>query len=205
MSVETQESYHRRGFGACPLNRRFSLSFAVVLAACGIAFSGPAIACICANPDAPALEASASSVDQVFSGLIIWTERSDEPVMPSGISPDASALDPGHWIRSRVLVLRVWRGTPPVVAEVWTPVIFDCDGRPIPGSYFVALVNRDAGRDVAENSECGRALRMFSTKGPATFAIGGIVTIAAVLALGAIASVWVTRIVRRRRISIPGK
>lgn len=181
------------------MSRSFARSFAAVLALFGSAFSGPSMACFCSNSDSASLEASASRMNQVFSGLIIWSERVNEPVLAVADSPDALALDPGHWIKSKVFVFRVWRGTPPVVAEVWTPVVFDCDLRPIPGSYFVALAKPEAGRDVAEYSECGRALRAVATKGPAALAVGGVVAIAAVLVAGAIVSLWLMRIVRRRR------
>jgi hypothetical protein len=198
------ETFLAADFGTLLMFRFLAKSFAAVIALVGAALTAPAMACVCANPDPSALEASASQFDLIFSGLIISTERSSEPMEAAPASPDALAVDQGYWIKSRVLVLRVWRGTPRMVTEVWTPVVTNCDSRPIPGLYFVALAKHEASRRVAEYSDCGRALRAVATDGPAAFAIRGIATIGAVLGLSFIAPVWLFKLVRRRRPSTGG-
>jgi len=166
---------------------------AVVFAGASLAFSGLAQACLCPNYDAAALEANSAKFEQVFAGLIISTERIHNRQF------EGAEVDSGSSIKSKVLVLRVWRGTPPTVAEVWTPVIDYCGIQPFPGLYFVALAKREAGRSVAEYNECNCALRAYTTQGPATFAIGGIAALGAVLGLVVAAAVWLWRIVRRKR------
>lgn len=174
-----------------------SKSAAAAIALVGAALS--ASACICSNWDSAELEASVSQYEQVFAGLIIWTERSSEPQKTATASTEAPAVDPGYWIKSKVLVLRIWRGSPLMVTEVWTLVATSCDSRPIPGSYFVALAKNAAGRNVAGYSECEGPLRAFVTSRPAAFAIGGIATIGAFFGLGLIASVWLLKTIRRRK------
>ena len=174
--------------------RRWSTMWAIALAA---AFTVPAMACLCSNPEPSQLEVSASKYDQVFAGLIIW--QTSEPKAAPAVSPVGPTLDPGYWIKSKVLVLRVWRGSPPVVAEVWTEVVTSCDSRPLPGSYFVALVKKDGGRNIAGFAECDRSVREFATAGPARIVIGGFSSIAAAIGLVFIATVWLWKIVRRRR------
>jgi hypothetical protein len=179
------------------MGRCLANSVVMVVSLVGAAVSAPVMACLCSDWDPSELEASASQFDQVFAGLIIWTERSTNTEAPT--SPEAAALDPGYWVKSTVLVLRVWRGTPPMVTEVWTPEVTDCDLTVIPGLYFVALVKHEGSRSVARYSDCARALRAFATKGPATFDRGGVATVGAVLGFSSIAFVWLVRIVRRRK------
>ena len=163
----------------------------------GAALSSTAMACLCSDWKASELEASASQYEQVFAGLIVW--QSSEPREAAPPAFGVPALDPGYWVKSKVLVLRVWRGAPPLVAEVWTPVVISCDSWPVPGSYFVALAKHESGRNVASNSECEGPLRAYATAGPATIAMAGIAATAAVLGLVAFAAVWLVKIVRRRR------
>lgn len=169
-------------------------AFALIAAA----LSSTATACLCSNWETSKLEATASQYEEVFSGLIIWQSSEPREALPDTLG--MPALNPGSWVKSKVLVLRVWRGELPMVAEVWTPVVTSCDYWPIPGSYFVSLVEHDAGRRVAENSECAEPLRDYATSGPAKIAMSGYATIAAVLGLFTMLAVWVTKLVRRRRV-----
>lgn len=169
----------------------------VAITLIGAAISSTAMAYSCTNWEVSELEGNASQYEQVFAGLIVW--QSSEPRAAAPPIFEGLTLDPGYWVKSKVLVLRVWRGAPPMVAEVWTPVVMDSDFRPIPGSYFVALQKYEAGRNVAAYSECERPLRAYATAGSATIAMAGFATIAAVLGLVMIAAVQLVKIVRRRR------
>lgn len=112
--------------------------------------------------------------------------------------PWHAGIGSGLLVRSRILVRRIWRGTPAIVAEVWTREATDCDRRPFPGSHFVALTKREAGRDVAEYTECSCGLQAFATAGPGRLTVGGVTMIGLLIGLGAIASVWLSKIFRRR-------
>jgi hypothetical protein len=162
------------------------------------ALSTTAMACLCSNLERSELEASASRYEQVFAGLIIWQSSEPRPV-PQVASHDGPITDPGYWVKSKVLVLRVWRGEPPVVAEVWTTVVTSCDSWPLPGYWFVALTKNEAGRNVAENSECGGPLRDYATAGPAAIAWAGLATLAAILGLAFLAVVRLMKVFQRRR------
>jgi hypothetical protein len=170
--------------------------FTVWIAAGGVGLSTPAMACLF-NDEFP-VEADASQFDQVFSGLIIWTDRFEVPPSSTPATSEFRAIDPGYWIKSKVLVFRVWRGTPPPVAEVWTLVSSDCESPPFPGLYFEASTKRDGSRSVAENSYYSRAVGKYLTRGPATFATAGVAAIGAILCFGCIMLVWLAKIVRRR-------
>jgi hypothetical protein len=173
--------------------RRQSFKRAAIALICA-ALSSPAMACLCSDWEVSELEVSASQYEQVFAGLIIW--QSSEPWAATPDTPGGPALM-GTWVKSDVLVLRVWRGALPVVAEVWTPVVTSCDSWPIPGSYFVALAKYESGRHVAAYSECERPLRAHATAGPATIAMTGLATMAAVLGLVTLAAVRLMKMVRR--------
>lgn len=172
----------------------------------GCAFSAPAVACLCScsffsgqgkNPTAP--EFTLAEYDQIFSGLIISTERIDEPVAAAAVSGEKIVEDPGSWTRSKVLVLRIWRGAPATVTEIWTPVVTDCDSPPIAGSYFVALVRSEQGRSVASNSICDCAQKVAATEGRGAFAITGIVITMAAIGAAAIVLLSFVRLIRRYR------
>jgi len=135
--------------------------------------------------------------DQVFSGLVIWTEQTREPVSVGAVSSEKFVA--GYWTRSRVLVLRIWRGTPSTVAEVWTPTGSDCDLRPIPGSDFVALVRMEKGRSIAGNTFCDCAEKAAATEGRGTFTAAGIAVIATAVGAVAIALLSLVKGIRRRR------
>ena len=186
---------------------------AIALVVFGCAFSAPAMACFCncsifspppKHPDPTALR-PAEYYDQIFSGLIISTEHTREPVVSPMVvvgktaSGEDIVLNPGYWIRSRVLVLRIWRGTPSTVAEVWTPIVTDCDVPPVPGFHFVALVRREKGRSVAENTYCDCTQEDAVTEGRGAFAVAGIAIIAAAISAAVLAVLVLVRIVRRRR------
>jgi hypothetical protein len=175
------------------------LAFAVVIFGC--AFSAPVIACICRDADSLATGVRAAEYDEIFSGLVISTERIDEPVAAAAVSGDEVVEDSGYWIRSRILVLRIWRGAPPTVAEVWTPVVANCDSPPITGSYFVALVQSEIDRDVARYSLCDRAWKAAATEGRGAFAFAGIALTAAAICAVAIALLLLVKVVRRRSLS----
>ncbi|WP_161966015.1 hypothetical protein [Steroidobacter cummioxidans] len=169
------------------------LTFA--FASFGFAFSATAVACLCGSADVGFVE----EYDEVFSGLVISTQRTDEPVADTASSGEAVVEDPGYWVRSRILVMRTWRGAPSTVAEVWAPVATNCDSPPIPGFYFVALVRSEKGRSVASNSLCDHALKAAATKERGSFAVAGITIAAAGAGAATAALLWFVKIIRRRR------
>lgn len=176
-------------------------AFTRMIALVGAALSAPAIACLCSDWEPSGLEARASEYEQIFAGLIIWTETTDEPVLGAPFTTDYSGIDPGYWAKSKVLVLRVWRGAPSMVTEVWTPVASSCDLRPLPAFYFVALVKREKGRNVDRYNYCDGPLRAYATRGPATLAPGGYALLAVILGVVFIAFTWLRNKVRRKRAS----
>ena len=199
------------------LRRRFqrlARLLAIALVVFGCAFSAPAVACLCScsvfstpgkYPIATELR-PADYYDQVFSGLIISTERTREPVVvgPSVVvgktaSGETVVEDPGYWSRSRVLVLRVWRGTPSTVAEVWTPIVSDCDVQLIPGFHFVALVRTEKGRSVARNTYCDCVEKDAATQGRGAFTGASIALTAAAFGAATMALLWLVKVIRRRR------
>jgi hypothetical protein len=183
-----------------PMVRWLTNPFVGLIAIAGAAVSAPAAACMCSSPDAAALEASASKFDQVYAGLIISTQRipAAQERAPASSVATATMIDPGYWMKSNVLVLRVWRGRPAMVTEVWTRVATSCDLAPFPGLYFVALTDDETDRGVAEYSFCNDALRSFVTQGPATFHTAGVATFGAVVGLGCVLCVWLFNTIRRR-------
>jgi hypothetical protein len=180
--------------------RRVIASFAafLALAVFGCAFSAPAVACLCncsifSTPGKYPVGTKprpAEYYEQVFSGLVISTERTREPVVSPPVvvgktaSGDVVVEDPGHWIRSRVLVSRIWRGTPSAVAEVWTPILSDCDVQPIAGFPFVALARTEKGRSVAGSTYCDCDEKTAARKGRGAFTIAGAVAGILLVAFG---------------------
>jgi len=168
---------------------------AFALAICGCTSSAIASICLEATDFRP------TQYDEVFSGLVVSTERIEKAV-PVAVTPGEKVVeDPGYWSRSRILVLRIWRGAPPTVAELWTPVVTDGDSTPIPGSLFVALVRSQNGRSVTSNSICDGPRMAAATAGRGTFTVAGIAMIAAAVCAAAIALLSLVRMVRRRRLS----
>ena len=171
-------------------------AFALVSCCC----TSSAIAYICSE----ATEFRPAQYDQVFSGLVLSTERTGNTVRVAGaplavVHGERVVEDPGYWSRSRILVLRIWQGAPPTVAELWIPVVTDADSPPIPASLFVALVRSEKGRSVATNSACARLRKAAATEGRGAFTVVGIAIIAATVCTAAIALLSLMRIVRRRR------
>jgi hypothetical protein len=184
---------------------RLARPLAVALLVFSGTFSAPAVACLCScsifsSPGRGSTAAEVNSADyrQVFSGLVISTERIDEPVAATVVSTEKFVEDPGYWVRSRILVLRIWRGTPSTVAEVWTPVHTNCDWPPIVGSYFSALVRTERGRRVASNSPCDCALKATATEGPGLFAVAGLAITTSALGAIAIALLVLVKVMGRR-------
>lgn len=167
-------------------------------------FSAPAVACLCSCSIFPSPNTDAAVTDvpadyrHIFSGLVLSTERINEPVVAAPTPSGELMMDPGHWIKSKVLVLRTWRGTPPAVAEVWTPVHGDCDSPPFTGLYFVALVREEKGRDVAGNSPCECALRAAATEGSGSFAVAGVAILASTVCTVGFAFFLLLRVIRPR-------
>jgi len=164
---------------ASHLAKVFTWTIALTVAAA----SAPASAYSCNDIEASELEARASQYDQVYAGLIIRTERSSEPRESLPIQASSPVLGPPYWVKSKVLVLRVWKGTPPYVAEIWTPAGWGSYLAPIPASYFVALAKDEAGRTVANYSDCEGPLRAYATRGSATFTPAGYGVLAVILGL----------------------
>lgn len=162
--------------------------------------SAPALACMCANSET--VEVTPNAYEQVFSGVVLSAEHTDEPVIAHPVFlGDGVVESRGHWIKSKVLVLRVWRGMPSTVAEVWTPNLTDCDLWPIPGFYFTALVQTEYGRRMAGNTYCDGAERTAATAGRGTFMFPGIAVFVAALGAVAIALFSLVKVVRRYRSS----
>ena len=172
----------------------FAKPLASALAAVGSAFSATAVACLCASADVMPVE-----YDEVFSGLVISTERTHEPVADTAFSGDEVVEDQGYWARSSILVIRTWRGAPSTVAEVWTPVVTDCDSPPIAGSYLVMLVRSEKGRGVASNSLCDSAQKAAATKDGGVFTVAGISIITGVIGAATVALLLLAKMFRRRR------
>jgi len=172
-------------------------SLAIAFATLGAALSaGTAIACLCASADF-----NPDEYDAVFSGLVISTERSYVPMPETTFSDEESVENPGYWVKSRILVMRIWRGAPSTVAEVWTPVVTSCDSPPIVGFYFVALVRPEKGRDVASNSWCDYAQKRAATKEVGAFAVTGIAIATGAIGAATVVLVSLFRVIRRHRSS----
>jgi hypothetical protein len=86
---------------------------AFAFASFGSVFGATAVACVCASADVRLVE----EYDEIFSGLVISTERTDQPVTDTASSDEAVVEDHGYRVRSRILVMRTWRGAPSTVAE----------------------------------------------------------------------------------------
>jgi hypothetical protein len=190
------------------VRRRFhclARPLAIALVVLGSTFSAPAGACLCScsifssqSRDATATEVPAE-YRQIFSGLVISTERINEPVAATTVSSGEFVVDPGYWIKSKILVLRIWRGTPSTLAEVWTPVQGNCDSPPITDFHFVALVRTEKGRSVAGNSPCDCDLKAAATEGRGAFTIAGFTVTAAAAGAAVLALLWLMKVIRRRR------
>jgi hypothetical protein len=139
--------------------------------------------------------------DQVFSGLAISTERIAAPAIESENPGGAASSDLRFWTRSKILVLRVWRGAPPTIAEVWSPGGSSCDLAVMAGFHFVALVRTENGRSIARNSECDSDV-MAATKERGTYTNAGVAIIAASFCVAALALTWLGISIRRRRRSV---
>lgn len=180
----------------------------VAVALVGFAFSAPALACLCSCSafsewsveEVEAAAAESAEYDQVFSGFVVSTRRVDQPVVDPPVAVNEDLVEsPGYWIRSQILVFRIWRGAPSTVTEVWTPVVTDCDSSPIPGSYFVAIVRFDDDRSVARNSPCDCPLRVVATQGSGTIAIAGAAITVASVGVVALALLAFAKAIRRRK------
>jgi hypothetical protein len=112
------------------------------------------------------------------------------------------AEDPGFWIRSRVLVLRIWQGAPATLAQVWTPVATSCDNPPIIGTFFVARVAHEEGRSVARRSYCDCDLTAAEAVERGSIAPAGVAIVSAATALVAVLLLVSFKALRRRR--MPG-
>lgn len=189
-------------------SRHLAHLLALALAVIGCGFSAPAVACLCSCSifsvgDFAGIEVKpAAEYHQIFSGLVISTERMDEPVVPAVASNEQSAEAPGYWIRSRILVLRIWQGAPSTVAEVWTPVVSSCDSPPRTGSYFVALTRSETGRNVARHSPCDCAQKAAITQAAGDFTVTGIALIVAAVSAASRVLFSLVNVVRRRRPSV---
>jgi hypothetical protein len=203
-------SWKGREWGAENLGRRrfpslaSTLAFALVIFGCTL--SQPAVACLCNcsifsswGEDSTDTEVGTADYDQVFSGLILSTERIREPLSPAVASGETFVDYQGYWIRSRILVFRTWQGAPSTVAEVWTPVVSSCDVPPSAGFHFVALVRTEKGRRVADNTYCDCVLKAAATKRRGAFTAAGIAVTAAAVSAAALALLWLVKIIRRRR------
>lgn len=106
--------------------------------------------------------------------------------------------DSTSWTRSKILVLHIWRGTPPTIAEVWTPGGSSCDLPVIAGFHFVALVRIEKGRSVARNSDCECGV-IAATEGRGAYTNAGVAVIAFAFCIAAIVLTWLGISIRRLR------
>jgi hypothetical protein len=184
-------------------HRRLAGPLVALLAIFGGGYSAPAVACLCScslfSTPAPVsgVDTQLAGYDQIFSGVVIGTERVDAPADPPAPSDQGVVVAERYWIRTRILVLRTWRGTPSAVAELWIPVFTNCDSPPIPGSYFVALVRTDEDRNVAGSSLCDCGLRAAATAGRATYSMAGVAITSGMFFVVAFALYWMVRRFRR--------
>jgi hypothetical protein len=166
------------------------LAFALVVIGCMV--SAPAFACFCSCSGS-----DLSGYDQLFSGLVISTERVARIAKP--VAGEDSLENPGYWVRTRILVLRIWRGAPSIVTEVWIPVVTDCDSPPIIASHFVALVQFEGDRSVAQKTLCNCDQNLAATEGPGSFTAAGVALAALLICAITVALLWLVNSVRRRR------
>jgi hypothetical protein len=159
--------------------------------------SGPAFACLCSCEGAATegersteLDEAAARYDQVFSGLVISTERIAAAAIGAANEDSGAVSDLGFWTKSRVLVLHIWRGAPPAIAEVWIPGGSSCDLGIIAGLHFVALARTEKGRSIARHSECECGVMAAATKGRGSYTNAGVAIIAVTFGLAALALAW---------------
>jgi hypothetical protein len=165
--------------------RAQSLAFIIFVAWC--VAGAPASACMtsCASS-----EEAAARYDQVFSGLIISTEIIPEPTVDTA-NPDGTAVrEFRFWTKTRILVLRIWRGAPPTIAEVWTPGGSSCDLPMIAGFPFVALARVEKGRSVARHTDCEGDPSTAAAKGRGAYTDAGVAIIAATFCVVALTLTW---------------
>jgi hypothetical protein len=82
-------------------------AFALIIFGC----TPSAIAYMCSGTaNSKTAEFRPAQYDQVFSGLVISTEHINRPVPVAVVRGEEVVEDPGYWSRTRILVLRVWRG-----------------------------------------------------------------------------------------------
>jgi hypothetical protein len=169
--------------------------------------SRSAVACICDCESAKFRDrgSAVSTVkipqsEQIFSGWIISTKRVEKK---DADAPDRATNTDGYpyyWFRSKILVTRVWRGTPPRVAEVWTPEGSDCDLPMVTGFHVVALVRTENGLSMARHTlcdECG--VESAATQGRGTYTSAGVLLIAASLLAGVLFLFTLVKLLGRRR------
>jgi hypothetical protein len=160
----------------------------------------PASACMmsCAYSEA------GGRYDRVFSGLIISTESIPDPTVdraaPAAATPNDTAVhDFGFWTKSQILVLHTWRGSPPTVAEVWTPGGTSCDLPMIAGFHFVALARIEKNRSIAFHTNCEGDLNIEAILGRGTYTTAGVGIIAATVFVAALGLTWVGVAISRLR------
>ena len=163
-----------------------ALSLAFIIAFASSVACAPASACMmsCAYSEA------GGRYDHVFSGLIISTETIPEPTVEAASPNGAAVRDFRVWTKSKILVLRIWRGSPPTVAEVWTPGGTSCDLPMIAGFHFVALVRVENGRSIAFHTNCEGDLNMGAALGRGTYTTAGVAIIVATMCVAALGLIW---------------
>src|SRR3954471_9885448 len=100
-----------------------ALSLAFIIAFALPVACAPASACM----ESCTYSEAGGRYDRVFSGLIISTERIPEPTVEAAGPQGTAVRDFRFWTKSKILVFRTWRGSPPTIAEVWTPGGSSCD------------------------------------------------------------------------------
>lgn len=168
----------QRHMGRRELRRSRAYTYGILI--CSLLLGNPAAACLCSCP-ALAQEAKSAAVAmpldryvEVYSGVVVSAERVDEPVAAAASVFGDAVEDRGHWIRVKILVLRVWKGATPTVATAWVPVLANCDSPPLLGSYFVSMTREESGRHIASNSACDCGVKVAATLGRGTYALPGV-------------------------------
>jgi len=175
---------------------------------CSWLIAASADACICACESSTYRQMAAAGTrtvlghyDEVFSGWILSTQRVNNPSISGGATFQGTETYPYYWVRSKVLVVRIWRGAPSVITEVWTPGGNSCDMPMLAGIHFVALVSKEGDRRIARQSMCDCGITAAATTGRGAYTAAGLTLLAILGSVVAFLLLWLSKTVRRRMFS----
>jgi hypothetical protein len=136
----------------------------------------------------------------IFVGWVLSTHRVAEPVVSSAADYDPESSFE-YWVRSRVVVERVWKGNPATVVEVWTPVSSDCDVTPVSGMRFIVRERIQSGRSIARKSVCDYQWASAVTAQRGRYTTAGLLMLGTIGALAAALLLVALRFFARRSAS----